>query len=86
MRSALVALCVSLIGSACGSNSSPSAPGAPSTPTKVISITGSRGFGNVTLGQTRSGSITINNSGTATMTVTRCNSNRAIRDRSDDEI
>jgi hypothetical protein len=47
----------------------PTAPATPA-PTKIIALTGNLAFGNVTVGSTATQSFTIQNSGTATLTIT----------------
>src|SRR5688572_26935295 len=60
---------------ACGGGSpsptspSPSPDPTPSGPTRIISISGSLVFGNVTVGQSRELSFTITNNGNSTLTV-----------------
>lgn len=56
-------------GSSSPTSPSPSPDPTPSSPTRIISISGSLAFGNVTVGQTRDLSFTISNSGNSTLTV-----------------
>ena len=61
-----------LSAASCGSNSSssPAAPTQAATPTKIIGVTGNLNYGQVTVGDVRTdGSLTISNSGTATLNV-----------------
>ena len=63
-----LAMGVLIVG--CG-GSSPSAPApAPATPTKLIDVTGNLAMGNVTIGNTATGSFVIANSGNTVLTVT----------------
>jgi len=76
MRRLLTVLSV-LSAVACGSNSSSnsSAPTAPTPPplTRVINVTGDLNFGQLTVGDVQTRTITIANSGTGTLTITGIN-------------
>jgi hypothetical protein len=67
--SAVVAaiVCVGLTVAGCGKKS----PTAPSGPTRIINVTGDLNFGDVPVGSSVGRSMTISNSGTATLTVTQ---------------
>jgi hypothetical protein len=73
LRRALILLAVGLVASGCGS-STPTAPTTPTTPntpaTKIIVLAGNLSFGNVNFGTTATGTFTIGNQGTATLTFT----------------
>jgi Carboxypeptidase regulatory-like domain/HYDIN/CFA65/VesB-like, Ig-like domain len=62
---------VSLIVTACsGSESSPTAPTASSgSPTKIMAIEGSLAFGDVVVGQSKDLTLTVRNTGTASLTL-----------------
>lgn len=65
---------VTLLGAACGGDGgSPTAPsgtgGSGSTQTRIINVTGNLAFGDVNVGSSRDATITITNSGNATLTV-----------------
>lgn len=59
--------------SACGGNSTPTSPSSststPATPTRIIGLSGNLAFGNVTVGQSATTTLTITNSGNSTLTV-----------------
>ncbi len=71
----LITLCVLLgfvIG--CGSgNSSPAAPTPAAPTTRIINVSGDMAFGNVNFGDSPSRTLTISNSGNATLTITGLN-------------
>jgi hypothetical protein len=75
MRGIASAVVVSLfLVAACGGSSSPTSPTpsatpSPSTPTRIIGISGSLAFGNVTVGQSKDLSFTISNSGNSALTI-----------------
>lgn len=69
---ACLALVASVLVSACGgSNGTPTSPSTPvAAGTKIISISGTLAFGDVTLGSTKELTITVSNTGTATLSFT----------------
>jgi len=68
----LLALTLAILISSCGGDggSSPTAPSSSRPPTRVIALSGNLAFGNVAVGQEATATMTISNSGNATLTVT----------------
>jgi hypothetical protein len=56
-------------GAGSGSNPTPTTPTTPTSTTRILGLSGNLAFGNVTVGQSASLTLTITNSGNATLTV-----------------
>ena len=58
---------------ACAGKGTPTSPSSststPGTPTRIVGLSGNLAFGNVTVGQTATATLTITNSGNSTLTV-----------------
>lgn len=73
----VAALVVVLVCASCGSDNKPSTPTGPSqtpppqtTTTRIIGVSGNLAFGSVDVGQSRTATMTISNSGNTALTVT----------------
>jgi hypothetical protein len=72
MKRTLVTLALGLCAAACGGKSStaPTAPTPPPTPTRIISVAGTMTFGEVNFGSFADRTLTVSNTGNATLTFT----------------
>jgi Abnormal spindle-like microcephaly-assoc'd, ASPM-SPD-2-Hydin len=74
MKRLFCVLGLTVIAAACGSSTTaPTTPPPVATPTRIISVTGDLGFGNVNIGSSASRTFTISNSGNSVLTYTSLN-------------